>query len=264
MRDPLGNRSAGVVFLCYHSIADRGEPFLALPPETFERQLALLRRLGFRSGTLADLDLLAEGGRPSGRTAFLTFDDGFKDTYQVALPLMREYGFRPLVFVLPRHLDTGAPLDWPEVAATALAEPELMRSITWEDVGAMREEGAEFGSHTLTHPHLPELDDATLETELGQSKALVEERLGRCDAIAYPFGDWDPRVAAAARRAGYRFAFSLPHGPQAEVDALCIPRINVDSRDRGSRFLAKLTPPARRLLLSSAGDRVRDVVIRLR
>lgn len=224
----------------------------------------MLRRLGFRSGGLAELAALCRGERLSGRTAFLTFDDGFADNATTAMPLLAGYGFFPLVFLLPRHVERGAALDWPEVAAAQAQLPELMRSMGWTDVERMVAGGAQFGAHTLTHPHLPQLGDEQLREELAESRELVAARLGTCEAIAYPFGEWDERVARVAGEVGYSFAFSLPQGPQASGTPLSIPRVNVDRRDRGARFLVKLSAPGRRLLLSDAGERARGLRDRLR
>lgn len=259
MNRALGNRSREAVFLCYHSIAERGAPYLALAPELFERQLALLRRFGYRSGGLADLRRLAGGERLRRPTAFLTFDDGFRDNFSVAQPLMAEYGFRPLVFVLPTLLGEGRGFEWPEMAAAHAESPDVLRSLTWSEVERMAERGAEFGSHTLSHPHLPELDDEQLAAELAESRRMLTERLGSCEALAYPFGEWDARVARAAGAAGYEFAFSLPQGPQREAGPLCVPRLNVDYRDRPARFFCKLRPSVRRLLLSRTGERLRGL-----
>jgi peptidoglycan/xylan/chitin deacetylase (PgdA/CDA1 family) len=255
----LGNRAREAVFLCYHSIAERGPPYLTLTPRLFERQLALLRRRGYRSGRLADLERLARGERLDRRAAFLTFDDGFRDNLLVAQPLMAEYGFHPIVFVMPPFLDDGRGFEWPEMATAHAENPDLLRSLTWPEAERMAELGAELGSHTLSHPHLRELGDERLEAELRESRRAIEERLGVCEALAYPFGEWDERVAHAAGDAGYRFAFSLPQGPQRAVGPLCIPRLNVDYRDRSARFRLKLRPSGRRLLLSGAGERLRGL-----
>ena len=59
-------------------------------PDLFERQLATLRRRGYRPGDLETLDRLAAGDRPSGRYAFLTFDDGYLDNHATAMPLMNQ------------------------------------------------------------------------------------------------------------------------------------------------------------------------------
>lgn len=249
-RSALRGRSRGAVFLCYHSVTEDGPPFLSLTPRTFESQLRILAAGGYASGTRADLDLLADGGA-AGRRAFLTFDDGFADTVETALPMMSARGFTGLVFPLARHLDSGAPLAWPEVAGEAARRPGLMRSTDWDGVGRLVEAGWEVGSHGITHAHLPSLSDEALAQELLDSRRLLEERLGRrCDLLAYPFGDWDERVARAAASAGYAYAFSLPFGEQTRASRMSVPRVMVDDRDDSWRFRAKLTAPGRSALLS--------------
>jgi peptidoglycan/xylan/chitin deacetylase (PgdA/CDA1 family) len=249
-RRVLGNRSREAVFLSYHSIASDGPLFLSVSPDKFERQLALLRRRGYRSGGHAELRSLLRGEALRDRTVFLTFDDGYRDTYEVARPLLERYGFRAIVFVLPPLLADGAPLVWPGVESAAARWPEVMRSMTWDMAEEMAASGHEFGAHTLTHPRLTDVDDERLAAELAESRAGVSERLGACDSVAYPFGDCDGRVAAAAAAAGFEFGFALPFGAQRDTSQLMIPRINVDHRDTPARFSSKLSPAGRRLLLS--------------
>jgi peptidoglycan/xylan/chitin deacetylase (PgdA/CDA1 family) len=249
-RGPLCNRSRDVVFLCYHSIADRGPDFTSVTEEAFERQLGMLRQLGFRSGGHADLERLARGTGVGAKLAFLTFDDGYVDNHATARPLLEAGGFRGLFFLLPPRLDRGDVLDWPRVEARVAAYPDVMRSLTWPMVESMAEVGHEFGSHTLSHPVLSELGDEELRQELVDSRMRIKERLGRCDSIAYPFGTWTPRVAEAAADAGYSYGFTLPDGSQMKADPLTIPRISVDHRDDQRRFRRKLTVPYRTLSFS--------------
>jgi peptidoglycan/xylan/chitin deacetylase (PgdA/CDA1 family) len=246
----LRNRSRQASFLCYHSIAAEGPRYLTVSAELFERQLAELRRRGIHAGGLAELEQAA-AGRLSRPTAFLGFDDGFRDNYETALPLVRQYGFGAFVFVLPPLLDDGGAFVWPEVAADQQRYPQTMRSVTWAMLEEMREGGFEVGAHTLTHPHLPQLDPQMLREELWESRARIVERLGSCETLAYPFGEWSPAVAAAARDCGYRFAFSLPTASgQHRAGPHSIPRINVDYRDDERRFGRKLAPLGKELFLS--------------
>jgi peptidoglycan/xylan/chitin deacetylase (PgdA/CDA1 family) len=253
----LGGRARDCVFLGYHSVTEDGPPYLSLRPATFERQLDLIVSAGFRSGTGADLKRIADGGRLSGRHAFLTFDDGFADTVTTALPLMSARGLRGMAFVLPAHLDSGAPLDWPEVAGEAARRPALMRSMDWSMLETLVEAGWEVGSHTMSHPRLPDLTDEALAQELLDSRRAVEARLGRCELLAYPFGAWDDRIAHAAAAAGYSFAFTLPFGGQAGATPLSIPRVTIDDRDSPWRFRAKLSGVGRSVLFSPLRPMVR-------
>jgi peptidoglycan/xylan/chitin deacetylase (PgdA/CDA1 family) len=254
---PLRGRARNCVFLGYHSVTEDGPPYLSLRPETFERQLDLVVGAGFRSGTRATLEGIAAGRRPAGRQAFITFDDGFLDTVTTALPLMSARALTGMAFVLPGHLDAGAPLDWPEVAGEAVRRPGLMRSMDWAMLEALVEAGWEIGSHTMSHARLPGLPDEALAQELLDSRRVVEARLGRCDLLAYPFGDWDERVARAATAAGYSFAFTLPFGGQARATRMSIPRVTIDDRDTPWRFRAKLSGAGRSALFSPLRPLVR-------
>ena len=259
---PLRNRSRAAVFLAYHSIASPGPPFTSVSPGAFERQLAILRRLGFASGVHDELQKLAHGKRDRRRLVFLTFDDGYVDNHHTARPLLAAYGFRGLFFILPPRVDDGGALRWPRVERRVRDHPEVMRSLTWPLVEEMVADGHEFGSHTLTHPSLLELDDERLRQELLDSRTRIKERLGACDSLAYPFGVWSPRVAAAAADAGYSFAFTLPYGGQTSAGRLSIPRVAVDHRDGAGSFVLKLTPAYRRFHLSRLRPMARAIVRR--
>ena len=253
----LRNRSRAATFLCYHSVAERGPRYLTISADLFERQLALLRRRGVRGGDLAALEELSAGhaARP---TAYLTFDDGFRDNHETVLPLLRAYGFPAFVFVLPPLLDDGDRFEWPEMRDDLSRFGATMRSVDWPMLEEMREGGFEVGSHTLTHPHLPTLGGERLREELWQSRAAIKDRLGSCDTLAYPFGEWSAEVAAAAAECGYRYAFTLPTtSGQRQATPLSIPRVNVDYRDDERRFATKLSPWGRRALLSSAVGEIR-------
>ncbi len=259
----LENRSRDAIGLCYHSIAAPGPDWTSVPPDLFERQLDALRRRGYRAAGTEHLAGMAAGGRLDARRALLTFDDGYVDNYTTALPLLREYGFRGIVFLLPPYVDSGAPFDWPEVADRQLQHPDVMRSMDWSQAGEMAEAGCEFGSHGLTHRHLPDLSDADLRDELADSKRQMEERLGKpCPLFVYPFGEWDRRVAEAAADTGYEWAFTLPYESQRDTTPMTLPRIAVDQRDSRWRFELKLQPQGRRLLLSPLKTRLRRVLRR--
>lgn len=252
----LSNRSSAAVFLAYHSVSEGGPPFLSVGPDLFERQLAELRRLGYRSGGHRDLHALVTGGRLDAPRVFLTFDDGFADNATVALPLLRQYGMHALLYPLAPLLDGGSALAWPEVEERRQRHPATFRSMDWPALEAMVEAGTEVGSHTCSHPHLDSLDGERLREELVDSRRRLIDRLGSCESLAYPFGDWSPAVASAAAAAGYAFAFSLPAGAQLRGGRLCIPRVPIDHRDDERRLRVKLSVTGRHALLSPARSAV--------
>lgn len=255
------NRSARACFLCYDSVGDHAPPSIAVHPATFEQQLETLLRCGYSPGDGAALRSLAAGERPQRPLAFLSFDDGFRDTYAEAFPRLLAWGFRAMVFVVPPLVDTAGSMHWPELGDLPRRLPAVFRSVDWRGVEAMAEAGMEIGSHTCHHPWLLSLGDEPLRQELVDSRARIVDRLGACDAIAYPYGVCTPRLAAAARDAGYRFGFSLPYGAtgvgwQRGSGRLEIPRVAVEDRDGTRRFRLKVTRTGRSLLLS----RVKAVV----
>lgn len=246
----LDNTSARAAFFAYHSVSTARIPFLAVTPDAFESHLVALRRHGWQTGDEATLARLARGEATGRPTAFLTFDDGYVDNHQVVLPLLRRYRCRAFMFVLPDLLDEGSPIAWEGVEQAAADHPDVMRSMTWAMVEELAEHGNAVGSHTNHHPRLCSLSDEELCQELLDSRRRISERLGACDSLAYPYGEEDSRVRAAAQAAGYRWAFTMPRGRPRRPSPLAIPRVAVDHRDDERRFTLKLHPLTRRVMHS--------------
>jgi peptidoglycan/xylan/chitin deacetylase (PgdA/CDA1 family) len=204
--------------LCYHGVGDAWQDPLSVSLPALERQvrLALVAR---RPGTLDD----AARGRP--RRLVVTFDDAYVSV-QRALPALEQAGLRAAIFACTGYGD-GRPLDIPELSGSRGIPEEERRTMTWDELGELLERGHEIGSHTVSHAHLTELGDRELEAELSGSRERLEDELGRpCRYLAYPYGDEDDRVRAAARAAGYEGAFGLP-GRLSPLDPFSLPRVGI-------------------------------------
>jgi peptidoglycan/xylan/chitin deacetylase (PgdA/CDA1 family) len=218
--------------LCYHAVSDTWEHSLSVRPAAFERQLRFLVRL-YRPVAAAEIL------RARGRLLHVTFDDAFR-SIDAALPALERLGVPATVFACTDLADEGLPLAVPELAADAAAHPEELATHSWERLRELADRGVEIGSHTCSHPHLPRLGDDELDRELRESRTRLEDELRRrCRFLAYPFGDEDGRVRAAARRAGYEAAFALP-GDVAAPDDFAVPRLGVWRRDTHPRLATKL------------------------
>ena len=115
----------------------------------------------------------------------------------------------------------------PELANEASAHPDELATMSWGELSGLAERGVEVGSHTKTHAHLRRLSDHELREELEESRQRVEDVLGRrCRFLAFPYGEHDERVRAAARGAGYAAAFALPGRPRP-WDAFALPRVGI-------------------------------------
>jgi peptidoglycan/xylan/chitin deacetylase (PgdA/CDA1 family) len=234
-----------VLVLCYHAISERFPAAMSVTPAAFERQLALLKRAGYRGATFADAVRA-----PSGRVVAVTFDDAYLSELTLAKPLLDAVGYPATVYAPTAYLDTpGQPLKWDGIEQWHGGEHEQeLVPMSWDQLGELAEAGWEIGSHTGTHPHLTQVhDDAALRAELVESKETVEQRLGRpCATLAYPYGDHDERVVAAAEAAGYAAAGTLP-SRLPRPRPLAWPRIGVYRGDDERRFRMKVSRGMRRL-----------------
>jgi peptidoglycan/xylan/chitin deacetylase (PgdA/CDA1 family) len=235
---------ADVIVLCYHAVSPRWDADLSVTPDTLDRQIGYLLARGWRATTFTDAVL----GRASGRILAITFDDAFASVARYAAPILARHGVPATVFAPTSFMEGGAALAWPGTAQwqRSTFAPELT-AMQWPDLRALAESGWEIGSHTCTHPRLTTLDDARLRQELTDSRERCARELGRpCRSIAYPYGDVDARVAAAAAAAGYEAGAKLASDLRTE-GALRFPRVGIYHPDGWPRFRLKVARPLRRL-----------------
>jgi peptidoglycan/xylan/chitin deacetylase (PgdA/CDA1 family) len=253
--------------LCYHAVSEDWPAPLAVAPDSLERQLELLIRRGYQGVTFSE----AVGSSTNRRNLAVTFDDAYLSVLEGARPILDRLGLPGTVFVPTDFPDRPEePMGWPGVDHW-LGGPHRaeLRPLSWKQLGELAAAGWEVGSHTVSHPRLPTLDDAELDAELGRSRAQCEQRLGiACRTVAYPYGAWNARVSAAAERAGYEAAGTLlarvhrQRDPGAErALPLGWPRIGIYRGDDMRRFRLKVSP-AVRLLRSSRWKGRRRAVAR--
>jgi peptidoglycan/xylan/chitin deacetylase (PgdA/CDA1 family) len=246
--------------LCYHAVSPSWPAPLSVTPASLESQLELLARRGYHGTTFSE----AVKGTASGRAVVVTFDDAFRSVLTLAEPTLTRLGLVGTVFVPTDFPGAGRPLVWPGVDhwVGGSFEHELA-PLSWEEVESLVERGWEIGSHTCSHPHLTALPDDALDEELERSRRECEQRLGRpCTSLAYPYGDYDERVIAAAGRAGYQCAGTLP-GRLHPSRPLAWPRIGIYHADGDRRFRLKISPQIRELRASRAWMRLDAVRTRI-
>ena len=237
-----------VLVLCYHALSPTWTADLSVTPDNFERQLGILLERGYHPVTFSE----AVHAPSAPRTVAITFDDGFASVHAIAWPILRRLGVPATLFVPSALVGSGRPLAWPGIDHW-LSTPHAaeLAGMSWEQVLELRDDGWEIGSHTRTHPHLTTIDDAMLSEELELSKAEIETRLGEeCRSIAYPYGDVDARVVAAAQRAGYAAAAGLPPRLPRRSEPFDWPRTGVYYPVGDAAFRRRLSRPVRRLAAS--------------
>ena len=238
---------ADLLVLCYHAVSERWEADLSVTPDALERQVELLVQRGYRGATFTD----ALSKPRSGRTLVVTFDDGYRSVKNLAKPVLDRLGVPATVFVPTDWIGRDEPMTWPGIDHWLGTEFEHeLKPMDWDDARALEAEGWEIGSHTCSHPHLTACDPGSLRSELQASREICEEQLGHpCPSIAYPYGDVDERVMAAARDAGYTYAAALADRFH-KAQPLQWPRVGVYYADSLARF-GRQTSRAMRLLQMS-------------
>jgi peptidoglycan/xylan/chitin deacetylase (PgdA/CDA1 family) len=245
-----------VLVLCYHAVSERWRSPLTISPGALERQLGRVLDRGYEPVTFTRAVL----DPPAARTVAVTFDDAFRSVRDVALPVLRRLGVPATVFAPTALVGRPEPMAWAGLEAWGRGpHADELRGLAWDELAELAAAGWEIGSHTRTHPRLPDLDDAALADELHGSRTDCAAALGRpCQALAYPYGAVDARVVRAAAAAGYRAAAS-PLGRPLGHPRLAFPRIGLYERDEHARLHTKLSPRVRRLQRSPAWPRVAPV-----
>ncbi|QIJ62740.1 polysaccharide deacetylase family protein [Streptomyces sp. JB150] len=214
----------------YHSVGDcSDDPYrITVTPARLDRQLGWLRRRGLRGVSVTELLAARADGTGHGLVG-LTFDDGYADFVDHALPVLRRHGFDATLFVLPGRL--GGDNAWDPLGPR---KPLL----TAEGIREAAAAGVEIASHGLTHVDLTKADDTVLRAETAGSRELLAELAGAPVAgFCYPYGAIDRRAVDAVRAAGYRYACAIDPGPLAGPHAL--PRVHIGQNDTAVRLHLK-------------------------
>lgn len=230
--------------LMYHMVAPAlpGGRFnkLRVHPAAFERQLRRLVAQGWRFVLLSELS--AGSGAANEKTVALTFDDGYRDNFLAAHPLLAKYGAKATLFLVA---DRGG-RDWSTAKNPRHAEGELGREAKLRDadVRTMLASGVwELGAHTRTHALLPSLDAAGRRREIAGGKADLEREFDAAvGSFAYPFGIFGQADREAVAAAGYRWAVTTNPGISKDLaaEAHALKRIKVSGKDGAFAFALRL------------------------
>ncbi|HYP40344.1 MAG TPA: polysaccharide deacetylase family protein [Chloroflexia bacterium] len=240
-------RPGGITILSYHSLDEHTTP-LSVPPRLFEIHMATIAAERCPTFTMAQVAAHLATRRPfPPRAIAITFDDGFENVASVAAPIMARYGLRGTVYVISGMV--GRITQWTD------GEVELppMPLLTWAQIKTLQAGGFEIGAHSVTHGFLTRCLQADLRRELRESKATLEGELGtQVTAFAYPQGDYDRRVVAETRLAGYTTATTVDQGRAGlNDDPLRLPRLLVSGNTTPAAMRAFTAPtigPAYKLI----------------
>ena len=190
------NYFQGVPVLNYHQINNEDHNVLTLSDTEFEAQINYLSQEGYNGISPDQLaDYLQYGKQLPSKPILITLDDGYKDNYRVAYPILQKYHFTATIFVITDFIG------------------HYGKYLTWNQIREMSDNGFSFEDHTLSHISLPKASDEEIRNQLVKSREALEWQLGKkVEYLAYPGGEYDSRVIQLAKEAGYRAAFTVNFG----------------------------------------------------
>jgi peptidoglycan/xylan/chitin deacetylase (PgdA/CDA1 family) len=216
--------------LMYHSVAS--DPLDRSPwvvhVDRFEQQMRWLRQQGLKGVSMREA-LDARSDSSGKRLIGLTFDDGYRDFLECALPVLEKFDFTATAYVVAGCLgDTSV---WSETDPWKAV-------LTADEVRSAAGAGVEIGSHGLRHRSLPSVPDGDLVGEVVESRRILQEVSGQdVRGFCYPFGEHDARVVEHAQAAGYDYACAT--GCSRFAGHFALPRIYVGNGDSPARLRVK-------------------------
>lgn len=205
-------------------------------PARFEKQVSYLKRHGYRFFTASEIvGQYIDAGRTVEKAICVTFDDGWKDNYDHAFPILKKYGAKATIFLVPSCV--GRTTD--QVTADGEGEREHLSA---ENIREMADYGIEFGSHSMNHKLFDRISEDEIDNEVFESKAYIENLTQReCLTFAYPAGFFNDHAKTVIKDAGYLAAFTTVYGCEDRVDLFELNRTEILRRDKFPfRFARKI------------------------
>lgn len=212
--------------IMYHSVTPQAswENRIEVTVKAFERQMRFLKDHNYNVVSLETAcDLIKNKNKIPARTVAITFDDGYKDNYIYAFPILKKYNFPATIFVIINEI--GRPAG---------------DRLSWGEIKSMQDSGIiTIGSHTFNHPILTEVDSGQqLKNEVFDSKKILEEKLGKKITIfSYPSGRFNALVRQLVIDAGYQMAVVTNPGKKYPSDDIfALKRLRI-SENAGNLFI---------------------------
>ena len=190
---PVGNTEIRLPILMYHYIrrppSTRTDPLgyrLSVAPEVFQSQMDWLYANGYHPVTFNQVRAYFAGtdALPS-RPVVITLDDGYRDLYTTAYPILRAHSFTAVAYIVPNFVGRA-------------------EYVTRDQILEMDRGGIEIASHTMNHADLAKMSYGSAMYELLQSKKWLEGLVGhQIVDFAYPSGQFTRATVAAVQQAGY-------------------------------------------------------------
>ncbi|SUY47972.1 polysaccharide deacetylase family protein [Clostridium putrefaciens] len=210
----LKDNLVGVPILYYHSVEKSEDNELRISPKKFRGQLKYLKDNNYVSLTLQELQSYITQNKPIPKNSVvITFDDGYKDNYDNAYPILKEFGYTATIFVISGLIDK---------------DPNYLNS---DHIKEMSKNGVEIGSHSINHDNLLEISKEDKIETITKSKQDLEKLIEKpVISIAYPFGKFNDDIVNITKDAGYTLGFTIDKGwGNGKEDPLKLSRVYISA-----------------------------------
>ncbi len=223
--DPLS-----IPILMYHRINPYHDTSLyRIWPEEFDWQMQYLKDNGYHSVSItAILDYYQKGLPLPEKPVVITLDDGYRDNYIYALPILEKYGFTATIFITTN---------------TVSAEGADNNFLTWNMIREMSNRGITFGCHTLDHSQLTRVSWDEAWRQVADSKNVIEAELGKkVEVFSYPYGLHNYDVETIVKDCGFRAAVTVnPEHVSSADNPFTLNRMGIYSNLSRDGFIYKIS-----------------------
>lgn len=199
----------------------------------------MIEKFGYTPITFYDYQLFLEDKLTlPAKPIVITFDDGYVDTYEYALPILKEMDMKAVIFVMAnRELHYAR---WDETG-----EHDICPLMSDEQIRSAYTMGFEIGFHSLNHEKLPTLQPRVAEQSIKESKTVIESILGEpIHTFSYPYGDKNKTIEKFVEKAGYKFACGVYTGsPKFGETVYDFRRLAINQHTHLLNFLLKIIGP---------------------
>ncbi|MBR8749296.1 hypothetical protein IX317_000961 [Fusobacterium sp. DD29] len=203
-------RKKEIPVLMYHQFKDKKDDTVKIKSfvtaKEFERQLKILKFLGYETITFRDLEKIGLENRDRRKYIILTVDDGYKDNYEIMFPLLKKYNMKAVIFLV-------SDLKYNKWDVEKYGE-EKLHLMDENEVREMISSGLiEFGGHTCNHCDFFDVGIEEAKKEIFDNKTALENKYNiKLTTFAYPYGHLNEDVKSLVKEAGYKFAVSTNTG----------------------------------------------------
>lgn len=223
--------SLQIPILMYHKVGvpvnSKADTFLNVSRHDFQRQMQVLRRMGYTGVTFVDaVEGLTEGKPLPKKPVCVTFDDGYTNVRENALPMLASLHWPATVFVPTAYV--GSQNTWD----VENGKP-VLPIMDWQDLQGLQDYGWEMAGHTHSHPHLDRLKRESALREIERGGQEIDASLGKqARTFCYPFGGLNEETPELAKQAGFIGACTTKSGlANSGRDPMLLPRVKVAYRD---------------------------------